>query len=310
MAGVGRGSARGLAAGAVVLLLPLAACSSAGDEAKPAGGRKSASPSPTVEPAEYKAELTEALKPFNRALAHVDSASGAKALEHAVDEAAGKAESAVERLTAVKAPDDAFETQSELAGALTRYAQELGDAVKGDSRCAVAPRSELHDARARKDAHAAIERLDDLGYTTKLHKVKTEKPKKRRLANGAFIEGGPGGGLGKLTLRNGSESDAAVTFARGRSPLFTLYLRKGKSAQVNNVANGTYTVFFTTGTDWNSAEKAFSRGCSFEKFDDKARFTTRSVQGGTQYSVLTFSLQKSLGGNATTSEVPEGAYPS
>ncbi|MFJ2439705.1 MULTISPECIES: hypothetical protein [unclassified Streptomyces] len=60
------------------------------------------------------------------------------------------------------------------------------------------------------------------------------------------------------------------------------------------------------------AQSVFSRArsCAFQKFDDEADFRTVEVPGGTQYTVLTFSPAKTIGGNATTSEVPADAFPS
>ncbi len=101
-----------------------------------------------------------------------------------------------------------------------------------------------------------------------------------------------------------------MTLTRSGRTAFSVYVRKSSEATVRSVNSGSYTVYFTTGEDWNGGKRSFTRECSFEKFDDQANFRTIRVAGGTQYTVLTFSLNKVVGGNASTSQVPPGDFPS
>ncbi|MFI5523451.1 hypothetical protein [Streptomyces platensis] len=317
-AGVGRITALGAAA--LALALPLAACSAGGGSKAPtdgsnnsaAGSPPSSTPSqsPTVDPDAYRRALTGALRPLDSALRTVDGAREGGALNKALDNAAGKAETAADALEAVAAPDNALSGTSQLATALRALGQDLRSARGSGGRCATSPRVELDTAHGPQSVKEAARALKALGYDTSLRLPRTERAQHRRLANGAFVRDGSRGGLGRLTVNNGTGSDAVVTLTRGTRTAFSLYVRKGSKATVRSVNSGAYTVYFTTGEDWSGGKRSFTRGCSFEKFDDKANFRTVRVAGGTQYTVLTFTLNKVFGGNASTSTVPPGEFPS
>jgi hypothetical protein len=315
-----RRSGRGAAVGtALVVLLPVAltACGTGGDDGKDGAGTPSAvssptpSPSPTVDPAVYRRTLDSTLGPVDKAFRAVDSAKEGKALDQAIAKAADSARSAAAVLESAEAPEDAVDGTLSLADSLRGLGDTLTDSQAGGGRCATSPRVELgSDPTALGGVRNAAGTLSGLGYPVHLKLPRTEKAKNRRLSNSSFIKDTGRSGLGKLTVKNGTDSDAVVTLARGKKTAFTVYLRKGGSSTVRSVNNGTYTVYFTMGEDWNSAKKSFTRDCSFEKFDDPADFHTRQVSGGTQYDVLTFSLAKSIGGNATTTGVPQEDFPS
>ncbi|MFE7539844.1 hypothetical protein [Streptomyces platensis] len=312
------GRAAALGAAALALALPLAACSAGGGSKAPTGGSSSSaagsapSPgqSPTVAPDAYRHALTGALRPLDSALRTVDGAREGGALNKALDSAAGKAETAAEALETVAAPDDALAGTSQLATALRALGQDLRSARGSGGRCATSPRVELDTAHGPESVKEAARALKALGYDTSLRLPRTERAQHRRPANGTFVRDGSRGGLGRLTVNNGTGSDAVVTLTRGTRTAFSLYVRKGAKATVRSVNSGAYTVYFTTGEDWNGQKRSFTRGCSFEKFDDKANFRTVRVSSGTQYTVLTFTLNKVFGGNASTSTVPPGEFPS
>ncbi|MEU9488115.1 hypothetical protein AB0D83_31535 [Streptomyces decoyicus] len=270
----------------------------------------SPSPTPTVDPAAYRHALTGALGPLASALRAVDRAHEGGSLNKALDTAATRADTAATTLQTVATPDNAIAGNSQLATALRSLGQDLKSARGTGGRCATSPRVELGTARGPQSVKEAGRALTALGYDATLRLPRTEQAKHRRLGNGAFVRDGSRGGLGRLTVRNGTSTDAVVTLTRGSQTAFSVYVRKGSNATVRSVNSGSYTVFFTTGEDWNSAKSSFTRQCSFEKFDDKANFRTVRVAGGTQYTVLTFTLNKVIGGNASTSRVPPGDFPS
>ncbi|MFC9230863.1 hypothetical protein ACFTZI_18200 [Streptomyces decoyicus] len=313
-----RGRAAVLGTATLALLLPLAACSSEGESNGPAGGSSSSSagsapspsPTPTVDPAAYRHALTGALGPLDSALRAVDRAHEGGSLNKALDAAATNADTAATTLQTVATPDNAIAGNSQLATALRSLGQDLKSARGTGGRCATSPRVELGTARGPQSVKEAGRALTALGYDATLRLPRTEQAKHRRLGNGAFVRDGSRGGLGRLTVRNGTGTDAVVTLTRGSQTAFSIYVRKGSDATVRSVNSGSYTVYFTTGEDWNSAKSSFTRQCSFEKFDDKANFRTVRVAGGTQYTVLTFTLNKIIGGNASTSTVPPGDFPS
>ncbi|MCF3147123.1 hypothetical protein IQ293_28320 [Streptomyces platensis] len=300
------------------MALPLTACSAGGGNAAPTGGSSSSaagsapapSASPTADPATYRHALTDALRPLDGALRTVDGAREGDRLDKALNTAAGKAETAADALETIAAPDNARSGTSQLATALRALAQDLRSARGSGGRCATSPRVELDTAHGPQSVREAARALKALGYDTALRLPRTERARHRRPANGTFVRDGSRGGLGRLTVNNGTSTDAVVTLTRGSRTAFSVYVRKGAKATVRSVNSGAYTVYFTTGEDWNGGKRSFTRGCSFEKFDDKANFRTVRVSGGTQYTVLTFTLNKVFGGNASTSTVPPGEFPS
>ncbi len=312
------GRATAFGAAALALALPLAACSSDGGSHEPAGGAGSSaagaapspSPTPSANPDAYRRALTGALRPLDSALRTVDGAREGTSLNKALDTAATRAEAAADALQTAAAPDDALAGNSQLATALRALGQDLRSARGNGGRCATSPRVELDTAHGPQSVKAAGRALKALGYDASLRLPRTERARHRRPANGTFVRDGSRGGLGRLTINNGTSSDAVVTLTRGTRTAFSVYVRKGAKATVRSVNSGSYTVYFTTGEDWNGRKSSFTRGCSFEKFDDRANFRTVRVAGGTQYTVLTFTLNKVFGGNASTSTVPPGEFPS
>ncbi|MCL7377871.1 hypothetical protein [Streptomyces sp. 35G-GA-8] len=308
-------SGRATAAGVVLALaIPLTACTSGGDSGGPgspsAAGGPTPSPTPTVDPAAYRGTLDTALGPLDKALRAVDRASEGRALTQALGTASTAAATAAGGLETADTPDDAATGNAALAASLRDLSRSLADAGGGEGRCAVSPRVELGSADGPRRVKEASTTLTGLGYPVRLKLPRTEQPKHRRLGNGALVKDARSGGLGRLTVKNGTDSDAVVSLTRGKKTAFTVYIRKGTSTTVRRVGDGSYTVYFASGSDWSSAKKSFTRDCAFEKFDDTADFRTVEVSGGTQYTVLTFSLAKTIGGNATTSEVPESEFPS
>ncbi|MFB6440855.1 hypothetical protein ACFCVY_29450 [Streptomyces sp. NPDC056411] len=308
------------AAAALALSLSLAACSSdrgsadrAGGSGDPAASSPAAvapSPTPSVAPDAYRHTLTGALGPLNSALRAVDAAHEGSALNEALEAAATRADAAADTLHTSRTPDEALTGNGQLAAALRSLGRDLRSARGGGGRCATSPRVTLGTAEGPKSVRAAGRTLTALGYDPALHLPRTEQPRHRRLANGAFLRDGSRAGLGRLTVNNGTGSDAVVTLTHGSRTAFSVYVRHGSHTTIPSVNSGSYTVYFTTGEDWDGARSSFTRGCSFEKFDDEATFRTVRVTGGTQYTVLTFTLNKVLGGNATTSQVSPDEFPS
>ncbi|MFF7231720.1 hypothetical protein [Streptomyces sioyaensis] len=305
--------AASFAAAALALSLPLSACSSDGASGASAADSSAPSPSPTptVDRAAYRHTLTGALGPLNNALRTVDSAHEGSALNTALNTASSRADAAADTLQMTATPDDASPGNSQLVSSLRALGQDLKSAGSaGGGRCATSPRVALGSAQSPQSVQAAGRALTALGYDTTLHLPRTEPAQHRRLTNGTLVRDGSRGGLGRLTVKNGTARDAVVTLTRGKRTAFSLYVRHGSNATVRSVNSGSYTVYFTTGEDWNGPKSSFTRECSFEKFDDHANFKTVRVTGGTQYTVLTFTLNKVFGGNARTSTVPAAEFPS
>ncbi|WP_052809015.1 hypothetical protein [Streptomyces natalensis] len=254
--------------------------------------------------------MASTLGPLNGALRAVDRAQAGGPLDKAMAAAAQKAEAAAAALDTARTPDNATAGNGRLASALRSLGQDLRSARGGGGRCAASPRVELGTASGPKEVKEASRALTALGYDAALDLPRTEQAKHRRLGNGTLIRDGSRGGLGRLTIDNGTGTDAVVSLTRGSRTALSVYVRHGSDTTVGSVSSGSYTVYFTTGEDWDGGKRSFTRQCSFQKFDDTADFRTVRVAGGTQYTVLRFTLNKVIGGNATTSDVPPGEFPS
>jgi hypothetical protein len=133
----------------------------------------------------------------------------------------------------------------------------------------------------------------------------------RRLANGALVRRAVPGGLGQLTIHNGNDQDAVVSLVRrsGSVAALALYVRAKSSATTTSVADGTYQVYYTTGSDWDSREHLFTRFCDFEKLNKNIAFTTTQGSGVSRYTTEQITLNTVFAGNVTASKVPADKYP-
>ncbi len=128
-----------------------------------------------------------------------------------------------------------------------------------------------------------------------------------RPANGTILYSKIRGGLGRLTIKNGLSKDGVVTLMLGRSKAFSVYVRAGKNTTVRNIKDGTYTVYFTTGSPFSfSVSKGrFTRGAAYWRFDNRLRFASPPPY----YTVWTMTLHPVRNGNARATQIKPGDYP-
>jgi hypothetical protein len=126
----------------------------------------------------------------------------------------------------------------------------------------------------------------------------------RRLDNGQFVRAGSRTGRGELTIDNGGGQDGVVS-----SPAFSVYVRNGSKYTVKGIRDGTYEIFFTTGADWDSQNRTFTRDHTFQRFDDTLNFTTTKTSTEIRWSTWTITLHSVIGGTANASEVNPNDFP-
>ncbi|MGC5014326.1 hypothetical protein ACLQ2R_26475 [Streptosporangium sp. DT93] len=126
-----------------------------------------------------------------------------------------------------------------------------------------------------------------------------------RPGNGRILYDRISGGPGRLKVKNGTSRDAVVTLVRGRSKAISVYVRARSTASVRDVRDGTYTIFFTSGQSFSVSRGRFSRNPSYQRFNNKLRFTTTSNSS----TVWTLTLNPVRGGNARTSGVNPKDFP-
>ncbi|HWH36333.1 MAG TPA: hypothetical protein VNT28_00975 [Candidatus Limnocylindrales bacterium] len=137
-------------------------------------------------------------------------------------------------------------------------------------------------------------------------------PAASRPTNGKVIVNRVKGGLGRLTVDNGNDRDAFVVLARAGdgSPMLALYVRAGKKATVKRVKNGTYDLYFSLGSAWDSSQRAFTEDVAFRRMDGQLRFTTTRVRSGTRFTIYTVTLHGVPGGGVPIQNVDPGDFPS
>lgn len=127
-----------------------------------------------------------------------------------------------------------------------------------------------------------------------------------RPPNGTILYAGIRGGLGILMIKNGPSQDGVVTLVRGQSKAISVYVRARSSTTVRNIKDGTYTIYYTTGSpfSFSISRGRFTRGATYWRFNDRLRFVPPPG-----YTVGTLTLYAVSGGNAPTTQIPPGDYP-
>jgi hypothetical protein len=77
---------------------------------------------------------------------------------------------------------------------------------------------------------------------------------------------------------------------------------------MNNIPDGAYDVFFTTGADWDGG--AFTRSCTFKRQEKSGAFSTQWKTGGAYtYSILSITLHPVPDGTVPIADVPPSSFP-
>ncbi len=96
-----------------------------------------------------------------------------------------------------------------------------------------------------------------------------------RPPNGMILYSRIRGGQGILTIKNGLSQDGVVTLVLGRSKAISVYVRARSNTTVRNIKDGTYTIYFTTGSLFSVSRGRFSRGATYWRFNNRLRFVPR-----------------------------------
>ncbi|MFI7154123.1 hypothetical protein ACIBO2_55200 [Nonomuraea sp. NPDC050022] len=126
-----------------------------------------------------------------------------------------------------------------------------------------------------------------------------------RPRNGRILYDRVSGGQGTLKIKNGTSRDGVVTLVKGGTKAISIYVRARSSASVRDVRDGTYRVYFTTGSRFRVSKGRFSQSAVYQRFNDRLRFTTTA----TSRSVWTLTLNPVRGGNARTTSINPKDFP-
>ncbi|MEV4566756.1 hypothetical protein AB0K12_23560 [Nonomuraea sp. NPDC049419] len=312
---------------ALATLTTLGACSVAGES--PTGGESKVSgvaggegtapatkgkeTSAALTPEAYKGELESRRKAMTDAISGLTKARGVKALDTRVGRAEEALSGAAEALSALTPPDAVRAQHEAYVASLREVATGLGStAGKVGSRDLCTPSAVLTDLgdklTALDKAGRALQTAGD--YPADVVTVKAGERRTRRLRNGAFVKkGGTLDGRSSLEIDNGGSLDAVVTALRGGSKVFSVYVRRKATFKVKGVRDGNYKIYFTHGTDWDGTSGAFTRDCSFERFEKTVKFKTTYTATQILWHDWRLTLHTISGGNARTAPVDPEDFP-
>ncbi|ROT33292.1 hypothetical protein [Micromonospora sp. HM5-17] len=279
----------------------------------PAGADPSPSATP-ISPQEYQTLLTAVDKSVDDAFAKLREAKNPKAVGTAVDGIEAAVEEQIAALSKITPPPNVATAHADLLSGLEALVDSLaetgsaagaGEVCVGSSALARLSReSSAEEVRAAQQALATADPAQPYQVGSLVPEKTSDS--NRRLSNGKFLKRTKSG-LGQLKIENGGSSDSVINLVRSgsKSPMVSVYVRAKGKFTVTGVRDGTYRIYMTGGKDWDGKAKAFSRDCSFQRFEDTFKFTTTS----TQYTIWTITLTPTVGGNARTSDVDPSSFP-
>ncbi|MEU4224070.1 hypothetical protein AB0F17_07230 [Nonomuraea sp. NPDC026600] len=269
---------------------------------------------PTALTAEaYKSELGTKHKAMLDAINAMVGARTFKTLDQRVQRAQEQLLGAANELAAMTPPQEVRAQHDAYVSSLREFATQLGTtAGKVGSRTLCTSSAVLTDLGSRLGSlDKAGEALQGAGgYPADVVTVKAKGKQTRRLGNGHYLRKGSMTGRSSLQIDNGGTRDAVVTVMKGKSRAFSVYVRKKSKFKVRGVRDGTYKIFFTHGVDWDGKSKSFTRDCSFERFQKTVKFKTTFTSTQILWHDWRVTLHAISGGNARTSDVDPGQFPS
>lgn len=129
----------------------------------------------------------------------------------------------------------------------------------------------------------------------------------RRIPNGTELKGSPGRGLSRLTVENGTSSDAVVELVDDPTNKVkrTVFVSGNDAATISGISQGRYRVDFYKGTTWIPRRNKFCHSQGKFEFDDPLAFEELEETGGVRYRTFRLTLQPVVGGTARTHSLPE-----
>jgi hypothetical protein len=324
----GRGRLIAGVAAATVLVLLLGCCGLGAllrdnddQTATPAGGDgdppSTATAAPEAEPAsaqEYQAALTAADSRLTQAFTQLAAARTPKSAQDAAAAIATAADTGNSELAAITPPEPVAGAHQALLTALTDLSAAASETQSAAGDRQVCTGGAATALISRSPAVAALRAAGQQLATAdpgQAYSIGGKLPKEiadtaRRAKNGSYVKR-TRGGSGQLKIDNGGRVDSAVSLVRSGTskPAITVYVRGSSKFTVTGVRDGTYTVYMSSGQDWDPRARKFTRNCGFSKFDDTMKFTTTSRQ----YTIWSVTLNPVAGGNASTSGVDPDQFP-
>jgi hypothetical protein len=122
--------------------------------------------------------------------------------------------------------------------------------------------------------------------------------------SGKILHGGTNGGLGTLTITDNLSHDVVVILVRGRSKVVSVYVRAHARTSLRNITDGSYTIYYTIGSQYSVCQGQFTREASYWRIDKRLTFTGQPPE----YIAATFILY-AANGNATATPIGPTGFP-
>jgi hypothetical protein len=279
----------------------------------PAADGTTAAPAPSTLTADaYKGELDTRHKAVSAAIKSMVAARTVKSLDQRVGKAEEALRGAAGELAALAPPAEVKAQHDAYVAGMQDFAAELGSAASKvgarDLCTSGAVLTDLGDALGELDkAGEALEEAGD--YPADVVSVKAASKKSRRLSNGHYLRKSGLGGRSSLQIHNGGTRDAVVSVMRGTSKVLSVYVRKKAKFKIPGVRDGSYRIYFTHGVDWDGKSRAFTRDCSFERFQKSVKFKTTYTSTQILWHDWRVTLHAISGGNARTAQVDPEDFP-
>jgi hypothetical protein len=132
-----------------------------------------------------------------------------------------------------------------------------------------------------------------------------------RPPNGMTTSGATKGeGHGTLKIINGNSEDAAVILSNVKTDDDDrlVYVRAGMTATLDAIEVGEYRMIFQIGRVWNDETEEFGCPIATAAFDQVASFEEHDKPDRIQYTEISITLHKLVGGNARTTAIARRAF--
>jgi hypothetical protein len=125
------------------------------------------------------------------------------------------------------------------------------------------------------------------------------------LPTGTRIEGCVGAGHGELKADNGTTEDAVVRLSEVATDRTVCWfsVQAHSTARMKHIPQGTYTLAFTTGLNWNESDDVFTWHPSYDQFDRVFEFNEQRDSERVQYKTISVTLNPVLFGNVRTKTI-------
>jgi hypothetical protein len=123
--------------------------------------------------------------------------------------------------------------------------------------------------------------------------------------SGTILFSGIRGGLGRITIKNHLSQDSVIVLVRGKSKAIGVYVRAHATSTVRNIKDGTYTIYFTTGSRFSACKGRFTSGASYWRVKNRLPFVSPP-----RFTVATLTIFAASGGNSPSTQISPSGFPS